>query len=46
MESNEEDTLTQVKQIRKFHAEETTLIVKGCIKESIEEHEMKGISYS
>jgi hypothetical protein len=46
MESDEEDTLTEVGQITKSNVEETTLIIEGCIKESIEEHESEGISYS
>jgi hypothetical protein len=33
--------LTYVRQRKKSNAKETTLIIKGCIKESIEEHELE-----
>jgi len=46
MESNEENTLIEVGQRTKSDAKETTLIIKGCKKKSIDEHELKGISYS
>jgi hypothetical protein len=46
MELDEKDTLTKVGQKIKLNVEETTLIIEGCIKESIEEHELEGITYS
>lgn len=46
MESDEEDTLIEVGQRTKLNVKETTLIIKGCIKKLIEEHELEGISYS
>jgi hypothetical protein len=46
MESYEKNTLTTIGQRIKLDVEETTLIIEGCIKKSIEEHELEGISYS
>jgi hypothetical protein len=44
MESNEEDTLIELLK-NKIRCIRTTLIIEGCIKKSIEEHELEGISY-
>jgi hypothetical protein len=38
--------IDKVGQRTKSNVEETTLIIEGCIKKSIEEHELEGISYS
>jgi hypothetical protein len=46
MELYEEDTLIEVGQKTKLDVKKTTLIIEGCIKKSIEEHELEGISYS
>jgi hypothetical protein len=42
----DDNTLIKVGQITKSNVKNTTLIIEGCIKKSIEKHEPEGISYS
>jgi hypothetical protein len=45
MELGEEDTLIDVRQ-KKIICRKYNINIEGCIKKSIEEHELEGISYS